>query len=170
MIFFRVSSHTAFVPFAFQYHESGNIILCTASRTESHVQVTKSSFESRMSSSTARADRSCQFLVLPRPRPARGPFSFFGICARHPFCAGDALTVLSSRVDRSKLKRVNRPLSIRIRCQRCDFIIGPWRPYSRAAHGSPLFASRERDAKKLSKRIGRRVPLRRGLPCPCEIN
>lgn len=46
-------------------------------------------------------------LVLPCPR---SPFSFFGICARHPFYAVDALTILSSHADRSKLKRVNRPI------------------------------------------------------------
>jgi len=69
------------------------------------MQVTESSFESRMSSSTAMIV-AVNSLVLSCPR---GPFSFFGICARHPFCAGDVLTVLSSRADWSKLKRVNRP-------------------------------------------------------------
>lgn len=89
---------------------------------EYHVQITfKAYLRVVMSSTIARADCSCQFLVSLIA--VHSLFSVFFVCTIY-FTENDISTVLSSRADQTKLKCVNRPLSLRIRYQRCEFIIG----------------------------------------------
>lgn len=86
-----------------------------------HVQITESLFESSMSSTIARADCSCQFLASLIA--VHSLFSVLFACTIH-FTGNDNSTVLSSRADRTKLKCVNRLLSLGIYYQCCEFIIG----------------------------------------------
>lgn len=92
-----------------------------AEHIEYHVQITESLFECSMSSTIARADCSCQFVVSLVA--VHSLFSALFACTIY-FTENDISTVLSSRADRTKLKCVSRPLLLRIRYQRCEFIIG----------------------------------------------
>lgn len=104
-----------------------NFFWWNAEHIKSHVQVTESLLESTNSMSSNRKSRlQLSIHSFSHRQVLSRSILFFRYFLRAPFIlqGNDISTVLSSRTDRTELKYVNRPLSLRIRYQPLRLIIG----------------------------------------------